>query len=122
MPAWQLLQLAEQRPQQLDQPGEDDLSLGLHAVHPEYQHAVGAGNRVVDQRGLADPRLAEQQQRAARSGTRVVEQPVESRSLRLTPNQHGLTLPHADDPRNGAAEIAGFPGSGCREGGATIAA
>ena len=55
----------EERPQQLMQPGEGQLGLSLDAGAREHAHPVGARQRALQQRGLADPRLAAQHEHAA---------------------------------------------------------
>ena len=55
----------EDRPQQLMQAGEGQLGLSLDAGAREHAHPVGARQRALQQRGLADPRLAAQHEHAA---------------------------------------------------------
>ena len=69
----QLAGAVEHRPQQLVQAGEGQLGLGLDAGPREHAHPVGAGQRPLQQRGLADPGLAAQHQHTAARATRRLE-------------------------------------------------
>ena len=89
----QLAGAVEERPQQLMQPGEGQLGLGLDAGAGEHPHAVRPRQRVLQQRGLADPGVAAQR-RACRCASRLAasEQAVDGRALALSAQQHGPTL------------------------------
>jgi hypothetical protein len=98
----------QRRPEQQVQPGERQLSLGPHASaadHPQRGHVgrrrvpwrrtIGRGiaqdscasgpGGIVQQRRLADARLAANDQRTAVPGTGVREEPIDGRSLRSPP-------------------------------------
>ena len=61
----QFVDQLQHRAQQLQQPGERDLLLGLHPGRPQHLHPARWRCRPVQQRGLADAGLAGQQQHAA---------------------------------------------------------
>ena len=88
----QLVGDVEHRPQQLVQPGERQLGLGLDAGAGEHPHPVGARQRVLQQRRLADSRLAAQHEGAAARLPGRVEQAVDGRALAVSAQQHGPTL------------------------------
>ena len=84
----QMLDPLFERAQELVQRRVRQLGLGLDAGRTQDLEAIGARRRGGEQRGLADARLAAQQQRAAAALARGVEQPVEGRDLALAPDQH----------------------------------
>ena len=75
----------EQRCAELVQPGERQLHLRLDAAGPQDGHVRSRAERVVEQRGLADPRLTAQDEYAATAGAAGFEQLVESFALGLPP-------------------------------------
>ena len=88
----QLAGAVDDRPQQLVQPGERQLGLGLHAGAGEHPHAVRLLQGVLQQRGLADPGVAAQDERAAARLPGRLEEAVDGRALALPAQQHGRTL------------------------------
>ena len=82
----------EDRPQQLVQAGERQLGLGLDAGAGEHAHPVRARQRALQQRGLADPRVAAQHEHAAARVPGRVEQAVDRRALALSAQEHAPTL------------------------------
>ena len=80
----------EQRPEQLAQARERDVRLGLHPARAQDRHAgaLRPGARVLEQRGLADPGLADEQQRAAPAGAGVAQQPVDPGPLLVAADEH----------------------------------
>ena len=90
--AGQAPELAEHRAQQLVQPAECDLDLRLDAAHA--QHGGGARHRggVLEQRRLADPRLAAQHEHPARALAAPRHQRLDAPALRRAPQQHGAIL------------------------------
>jgi hypothetical protein len=54
----QLADVREERAAELQQPGELELRLRLHAGRPHDVHRLSARDRVTEQRRLAHPRLA----------------------------------------------------------------
>ena len=72
----------QQRAEQLMQRGVGQVRLGRRAVGRQHGGAAGPLARVLEQRGLADPRLAAEQQAAALAGARPGEQPVDRGRLR----------------------------------------
>ena len=88
----QPLALVEHRPQQLVQAAERDLDLRLHPAHPQHRGGPGARRGVLEQRGLADPRLAAQDQHPALAVTSTSHQPLDALALRVTAQEHGPIL------------------------------
>jgi hypothetical protein len=82
----------EDGPQHLVQSGERQLGLGLDAGAREHAHPPGACHGALQQRGLADARLAAQDEDAAARAPGPVEQAVDRRALALSPQQHAPTL------------------------------
>ena len=82
----------QHRPQELVQAGEGQLGLGLDAGPGEHAHPVGARQRVLQQRGLADARVAAQHQDAAARGAGRIEQAVDRLALAVSSQQHDPTL------------------------------
>ncbi len=80
----------EQRPEQLAQAREGDVGLGLHPARAQDRHAGGdrLRARVLEQRGLADPGLADEEQRAAPAGAGVAQQPVDPGPLLVAADEH----------------------------------
>ena len=71
------------------QAGERQLVLGLDPDAMQGFHLLGPFGGVTKQRGLADPRLSADDQHAAPSGARTLEQFVDRALLRRAPQQHG---------------------------------
>jgi hypothetical protein len=67
---------------------ESDLCLRFHAADPEHPHTGSVVGRIVQQRGLADPGLTLNDDRAAAATTRVREQLINNRRLFRAPQQH----------------------------------
>ena len=108
----QLSQAAKNRPQQLVQPGERQVGLGLHPAGREHPHRPRVLPRVAKQRRLADPRLTPHHQRAATTRAGVVQQPVDGRALSLSSEQ-----PRARKLRRRPRHSAhGSPCGDCRPG------
>jgi len=61
----QAVERAERGLKQLVQAGKGDVGLELDAPRGQHVHAAGAGDRVLDQRRLADPRVAANQEARA---------------------------------------------------------
>jgi len=72
----QPVQVIQKRLAQLLQPGERQLHLGLHARGTDHPAARGVPGHVVQQRRLAHPRLARQNQRPALARPDRTDQPV----------------------------------------------
>ena len=83
---------AERRPQQFGEAGEWHLRLGLDAARTENTHRCRAGDRVLEQRGLADPRLPHQREHATPPAPRLREQPVDGQPLLFAAQQHAPIL------------------------------
>jgi hypothetical protein len=78
----------EHRPEERVQPGVRELRLGLDAGDRQHAH-VGSGlARVLEQRALADPRLAREHEHAAATPPRVLQRRVHDRTLAAAPDQH----------------------------------
>ena len=78
----------EHRPAQLVQGAEGQLPLGLHSHRAKQGHVRRRSDHVLQERGLADPRLAPHEQRATASGSRVLEQPIDDRGFVSPIAQH----------------------------------
>ena len=84
----QRLQPVEQRRAQMMQAGERELHLGLHAHRPRDATPGRLAGDVLQQRRLADTRLAAQHQRRALADPDARQQPVQHRALPLSALQH----------------------------------
>ncbi len=82
----------DDRPQQLVQPRERQLRLGFDPGAREHPHPLGPRHRVLQQGGLADPRLAPHDEGAAARLPGRIEQAIDRLALALTAQQHGPTL------------------------------
>jgi hypothetical protein len=72
------LQVVGELPAQLVQPGKLELLLRLHADGAQHAEPGGARRGVLEQLGLADPRLAEEYEGRA-SRTCGIDHPIEDR-------------------------------------------
>ena len=79
--------MRQDRAQQPMQPRERQIRLGLHASRGQYRHRRRPLPGVVQQRRLADPGLASDDQRPAGARAGIVQQPVDGRALRISPEQ-----------------------------------
>ena len=88
------VEVLEDRAQQLEQPAERDLLLGVDPGGPQHTHpCVGdRGRRVLEERALADPRLAGQHERAALADARGSDQRRDDLALALAADQHVPSL------------------------------
>ena len=68
--------------------GEGELGLRLDAERAQNAKPLGSLDCVLEHRGLADPRLAAQDEGAAATLARRVEHRVDSRALELAADQH----------------------------------
>ena len=89
---------AERRAQQLEQGRERDLRLGLDAPRPQQLHPGGVPGGVIEQRGLADPRLADQRQHRAVARPRALQGCSHLAPLTLATNQHAADSGTRDAP------------------------
>jgi hypothetical protein len=94
----QRLGAIEHGPQQLVDPRERQLGLRLDADAGEHAHPLRAPNRVREQRRLADPRLAAEDEGAAARGAGRAEQTVDCLALALSPQEHRGTLRRSHQP------------------------
>jgi len=85
------LRKLEERRAQLLERGERELHLPFHPAGSGDAEPLARLDRVLEQSGLADARLAMHHQDAAVSATRCLEQPVEHRTLAL-PSYQVLSL------------------------------
>ena len=84
---------------------ERQLRLRLDAASSEDVHVAGSFARVLEQRRLADPGLAAQDERAARRGTRRLEQRADLSALRIASVEHERhRMPATQAARNRAAQ------------------
>lgn len=90
----QVLPPAQDGVQELVEPGEGEVGLGLDAGRREHLEAAALHPLAQrpDERGLADARLPVDQQALA-AQARALEQPVEHGRLRLSPKERGRGLP-----------------------------
>ncbi len=93
---------AENRAQQLGQSRERDHRLGLDPAGSQDPHSVGALGRVLEQRGLADPGLADKREHAAVALAGLRKQPIERQLLVFAAKQHQSILT-SSHPRCGRA-------------------
>jgi len=82
-------ELPEYRTQQLVHAAPGEPGLELHSGRTQYRQPTGRAGRVLQQRGLADPRRPGQQEDAALPGPHLVERPGDPQALRVAPDQHG---------------------------------
>jgi len=75
------------------QGGVRQRQLGLHAGDPEHGEPRCALRRVVQQRGLADARLALDHERATMPACGLADQLAEAGGFRSTPEQHAQQPP-----------------------------
>ena len=94
----QAVERVEQWCAELMEPGERQLHLGLDTGGAQHEHAIVGAERVVEQRGLADPRLATQHQHTAAAGAGAGEQRAERRQLVLPAASHGISRDHVTMP------------------------
>jgi hypothetical protein len=86
----------EDRAEELVQRGECQLGLGLDPTCPQHPHRARLLQRVLEQRRLADARLATDDQRAAARGPGAGDQALDSGRLGLSAEKH---LPILTPPR-----------------------
>ena len=79
---------AEHRPEQVGQPRERDLGLGLDPPGPQHQEVAGALLREAQERALADAGVAAHQERPAASRCRMGKQDVDAGAGVLSAEQH----------------------------------
>ena len=99
-----LIRRVQARPEQLVQGGEAEFHLALDAADPGDLEVGGAGRQIVQQRGLADPRLTAQHERPAQPLAGLTQEPVQPFALDGPPYQplHRFTLTAGHDLRVGA--------------------
>jgi hypothetical protein len=88
------IQAGQAGPEELVQGREAELHLGLDRVHPDDLHTCGRGLGVVQQRGLADARLAPDDEGAAVPPAGAGQDLVEAAAFLAAPEQalHGANL------------------------------
>ena len=84
----QVRELADRGPQQLGEAGEGELGLGLDTLRLEQRHAAGLLARVTEQRGLADPGFAPQDEDPAAASARGRQQRIDAVALGCTTHEH----------------------------------
>jgi hypothetical protein len=82
------------RPQQLGQPGEGELGLGLDPGGAEHAQVAGAGGGRPQQRGLADARLAVQQQRGRLAAHGAGQGGLDGRQLAVAADERTVAGGH----------------------------
>ena len=83
----EVTQRRQERDKQLVHRGETQLHLGLDPGYPRYLHATRPVHRIVQQHGLADPRLPAQDERPAVALARGADQQIERSLLFIAINQ-----------------------------------
>ena len=83
----EVTQRGQERDKQLVHRGETQLHLGLDPGYPRYLHATRPVHRIVQQHGLADPRLPAQDERPAVALARGADQQIERSLLFIAINQ-----------------------------------
>ena len=96
-----LLEMVPQRPADLEQRRELELRLRLDAKRAHDRHPLGAVDRVVEERRLADAGLATDHQRSGSALAGPIEELVEPRALALAAEQHGSTVTASRTEDNG---------------------
>ena len=74
--------------QELEQPREGHLRLGLDSARTQHQHPLRLLGGVVEQGSLADPSLADEREDAALPDPRIRQQAIERRPLLVAAEQH----------------------------------
>ncbi len=80
--------MPECRADDLVQGGERELRLGFHPGAVEHAHVAGLVTRVLEERRLADTRLAGNDEDAAARRTSAIEKLADPRPFRVSPIQH----------------------------------
>jgi hypothetical protein len=89
------------------QAGEGELHLGLHARRPRDPASTRGPRQVLEQRGLADARLAAQHQHPALARTHPRHEPLQHLAFAPTTDQtrrRGLRDVHGDVPLSGSRD------------------
>ena len=81
-----------QRPEEAVQRGEREGRLGLEALRPQDHRIVCLGHHRLEQRGLADPRLASYDDAAGRAVASPIDERREVRPLGVPTDQHLLNV------------------------------
>ncbi len=84
--------LARHRSEQLDERGERHLSLGFDPARAQHEEVRSTRNRIVEERSLADARLARDDEAGRSSRARFVEHAVDRRDLALTSYKHAQSV------------------------------
>ncbi len=80
------------RAHELVHAGEGQLVLGLDADAAQHRHVARAVGGVLEQRGLADPRLAAQHERGTALAACALKERIEGGPLGLTPDEHLVAI------------------------------
>ena len=80
------------RAHELVHAGEGQLVLGLDADAAQHRHVARAVGGVLEQRGLADPRLAAQHERDTALAACAPKERIEGGPLGLTPDEHLVAI------------------------------
>ncbi len=81
-------ELPDRGSQQFGEPGEGQLGLGLHTLGLEQCHAARPLSRVAEQRGLADPGFAPQDEDLAAALARGRQQRIDAAALGCPTHEH----------------------------------
>ena len=102
----ELLEPVENRPTELEQGCKRQLGLRLHTAGAEDEEIACARNCVFEERRLADPRLADQDERSAHPLARRVEQNVDASLLVAASDQHVRSVGRLH-PRDKTGDLPG---------------
>jgi hypothetical protein len=92
---WDLVEVAEERAEQLQEPGEGKLGFVLHSERAHDRHALGALGGIVEQGRLAEARLTAKHERAATPPSRALEQFVDTSAVGFPTDEHAFTVAHS---------------------------
>ena len=112
----QLRQVPDDRPHQAMEAGEIEIRLALHSGHLQDRQLVGALRRTLQQRSLARPRLAAQDECAAVAPRSAVEEAINHRALVVATNEpSGGPLPRC--AAHLVADMIAHPAAPAKRGG-----
>ena len=116
--AGQVIQMVQHRRAQLVQPGERQLHLRLHARRPRDPGIRRALRQELQQRRLADPRLAPHHQHSAAARPRIGHEPIQHLALMPPAPQPGLrigSVPPVDVSVDPGHELESFNSQGFQD-------